>query len=110
MDDREMALLPERLERSERRVQTEETVEIEYRLLWNVDAGAHGVVVLLAVRDDDIEAVGGATLKNYDEALGASGTVGCAECGPGEEAWDRGGADHGESAVAEEDATSGGHS
>jgi hypothetical protein len=68
VNDREMALIEERLERGKRRVQAEESIEIENLILGDGDAGAHRVIVLLAIGDDNIEAVGGAALEDYDEA------------------------------------------
>ena len=66
MNDGEMALVVERLEGCERRMQAEEAIEIEHLVLGDGDAGAHGVVVLFAVGDDDVEAVGGAALEDDD--------------------------------------------
>ncbi len=69
MHDGEMPLLPERLKRRQRRMQAEEAVEIEHGLARNIDAGPHGVVLRLAVRNHDVQAVGRAALKNYDQTL-----------------------------------------
>jgi len=49
-------------------VEAEKSIEIEYLILRNGDAGAHGVVVVLAVGHDNVEAVGGAALEDDDEA------------------------------------------
>ena len=68
VDDGEMALVVERLEGRERRMQAEEAIEVEDLILRNRDAGAHGVVVLFAVGNDDVEAVGCAALEDDDEA------------------------------------------
>ena len=87
MDDGEMALVVERLEGRERGMQAEESVEIEDLVLRNGDAGPHGVVVLFAIGHDDVEAVGGAALKDDDEA--AIGVVRSARApsGPGSWGW-----------------------
>jgi hypothetical protein len=61
------------------------------------------------VWDDDVESIGRAALEDHNQALGTTSVLGGSESGAGEEAWDRGRADHGESAVAEEDATGDGH-
>ena len=68
MDNGEMALFVEWLERRERGMQAEEPVEIDDLILWNGDAGPHRVVVLLAIGNHDVQAVGGAALKDDDEA------------------------------------------
>jgi hypothetical protein len=68
VDNSEMALVIEGLEGRERRMEAEEAIEVENLVLGNGDAGAHGVVVLLAIRDNDVETVGGATLKDDHEA------------------------------------------
>src|SRR5580765_3928327 len=101
-----MTLLPQRLKGCERRVQAEKAIEIEDRFPGNVDAGPHGVVLRLAVRDDDVESVGRTALEDHHQAPGASGVLGGTEGGAGQEARDRGRADYGESAVAKEDAAS----
>ena len=64
MHDREMFLLPERLKRREGRMQAEEPVEVDHRLARNVDAGPHGVILRLGVRNNDIQAIGRTALKN----------------------------------------------
>ena len=69
MNDGEMALVVERLERSHGRMQTEEAVQIDHLILLDSDRRAHGVIVLLAIGDNDVEAVGGATLEEYDQLL-----------------------------------------
>src|SRR5579864_3377828 len=109
MNDGEMMLLPQRLKGRERRMQSEEAVEIEDRLPGNVDAGAHGVVLGLAMWDDDVKSIGRAALEDHDQALRTGGVLGGSESGSGQETWHRGRADHGESAVAEKDATTDGH-
>jgi hypothetical protein len=106
MNDGEMTLLPQGLEGRERRMQSEEAVEIEDRLFGNVNTGTHGVILGLAVRDDDVESIGRTALEDHDQSLGTSGVLGGSESGASQETWDRGRTDYGESAVAEEDATS----
>src|SRR5579859_5207350 len=90
-------------------MQAEVSVEIEYRLARNVDAGTHGVVPRIGVRDYDVQSVGGAALKDHDQALVAQGAFDGAESGAREEARHRGRADDGESAVAKKNATGDGH-
>ena len=71
----EMALIVERLEGRERWMEAEEAVEIEDLVLRNGDAGAHVVVICFAVRDDDVETVGCAALKDDDQTASGSGRV-----------------------------------
>jgi hypothetical protein len=61
------------------------------------------------VRDDNVQTVRRAALKDDDETLVESTRLDSAECGAGQEAWDRRCADDGEGAVAKEDATGDGH-
>src|SRR5450631_2107914 len=109
MNDGQMPLLPERLKCRQRRMQPEEAVEIDHRLARNIDAGPHGVVLRFGVRDNDVQAVSGAALKNDDEALGAPAILYCAKGRASEKAWYRRRPDDGERAVAKEDATRNGH-
>jgi hypothetical protein len=48
-------------------MQAEEAIEVETWFCGDGDAGAHGVVVLLAVGNDDVEAVGRAALEDDDQ-------------------------------------------
>ena len=67
-------------------MQSEKTIEIDDVFSRNVDARAHRVIRALAVGYDDIESVGGATLKNDDQALGLSARIDRAERGAGQDA------------------------
>src|ERR1700739_2417909 len=90
-------------------MQPEEASEIEHGRFGNIDRGPHRVVAGLAVRNNDVQAVGGTPLEDHDEALGAcagiDGSVGCA----GEETGQSCGSDSGESAVAKEYSTGNRH-
>ena len=101
VDDGEVSRVVERLEGIERGMQTEESVEIDDLLLRDGNAGAHGVVVLLAIGHDDVETVSGAALKDDDEAARRSSRL--SENGAHEEAGDGGGAGKGERAFVEEE-------
>src|SRR5436309_12465714 len=90
-------------------MQPEETVQIDHRLARNVDAGAHGVILRLAIGNHNVQAIGSTALKDDDQALSACSVFGRAESCPGEETRDRRRADHGESTVAEKYATGDGH-
>src|SRR6266478_3409971 len=80
-----MLLLPERLKRRHRGMQSEKAVEGEHGFLRDVDGRPHGVVTGFAVGHNDIEAVGGAALKDYDESLGTDSGVGSAKARTGQE-------------------------
>ena len=69
MHDGEMLLVPQRFESGHRRMQSEEAVKIDHALPRDGDAGAHVVIRLLAMRHNDVQAVGGAALEEYDQAL-----------------------------------------
>ena len=69
VDDGQMPLLEERLERGHGWVQSEEAVEVEDLILRDGDGGPHGVVVRFAPGDDDVEAVGCSALEDNDELL-----------------------------------------
>src|SRR5580692_8646751 len=73
MNNSEMALIVKRLEGRERGMEAEESVEIDNLIARNGDAGAHGVVVLLAVGHHDVEAIGRSALKDDDEAAAWAG-------------------------------------
>ena len=82
VDDGQRALLPQRQERRQARVQAEEAVEIERRAIASAarlgdrDRRPRRVVVALAERDDDVEAVGGAALEDRDQHLAPAGARG----------------------------------
>ncbi len=87
-------------------MQSEQAVEIEHRLARNVDAGAHRVVLRFGVRDDDVQPIGGAALKDHDQALRAATAFDSAKGGASQKTRHGGGADYGERAVAKEYAAS----
>lgn len=69
MHDRKMSMIIEGLQRSHRRMQAEKAVQIQNFLRPDSDGGTHGVVVLFAVRDDDVQPVGRAPLKQDNQLL-----------------------------------------
>src|SRR6516165_1807080 len=84
-------------------MQAEEAVEINDLLLRDGNAGPHRVVVLFAMRNDDVEAVGSSALEDYDEApVGCCGGFG--EDGAHEKAGDGGSSGNRECAFVEEEA------
>src|SRR5262249_59316572 len=85
-------------------MQAEESVEIDHILARNIDARPHRVILFLAVRDDDVESVGCAALKDNHQALGASSAFDGAERSARQEARHGRCADYGESGVSKEHA------
>src|SRR5688572_26067659 len=80
VDDREALRIPQRLERRERRMQAEETIEIDGRFrraalprrFRNGKRRAQVVVRAFAVGYDHVETVDRAALKDRDQGLTAS--------------------------------------
>ena len=109
MNDRELAVVEERAERREARMQAEEAVEIDGRSfhavarLRNRDRRANAVIVFFAERHDGVQAVGGAALEKDDQLFlvghGCRGHRALQECG------DRAHADHGHAATLQENAS-----
>src|SRR4030095_3364977 len=75
VNNRKFILAKEGLQRSETWMESEKTVEIHRTVrpaaswLRNGDGGAHPVIILLAERHHDVEAVGGAPLKQHNKVL-----------------------------------------
>src|ERR1700689_513862 len=105
MHNRELALLPQRLERRKRRMQPEEAVEIEHRFAWNIDARPHRVILRLGIRHHDVETVRRAPLKNDHQALIARPRLSRAPRGTREKAGYRRRAHNGERAVPKKNPT-----
>ena len=82
--DGEMLRGVERLERSQRRVQAEEAIEIDRGVLRigagrarNGDRRPHAVIARLGVRHDNVQAVGSAALENHHQNFLARGRSIC---------------------------------
>ena len=78
VNDGELPRVPERLQRREARIESEEAVEIDRGVVAGAgprdrDARPRPVVFAFAERYDDAQAVDGAALKDRDELLGAAG-------------------------------------
>ena len=56
-------------------METEESVQVDHFLARNIDAGAHRIVLRFAMRDHNIQTIGGAALENDNQPLVAEGTV-----------------------------------
>jgi len=95
-----MPLLPERLKRRERGMQSEKSIEIDHGLPRNVNAGPHRVILRLGVRHNDIQSISGAALENDDEPFGAASVLSRAKRSPGKKAWHGSRPNDGERAVA----------
>src|SRR6266404_814619 len=79
--DRQLAAIPQRLQRGETRIEAEETVEIECAVRAagrpaDGDSRPGPVVVGLTVRHDDAQAVDRAALEDGDELCRAPGRAG----------------------------------
>src|SRR5258708_39049650 len=106
MHDRELVLVKERLDGREARMQTEKSIKVDRCSraaalgLWNGDRGTHAIVIGFAEGHDDIQAVGRAALKQYDELL----LVGHRSGGYGalQKRGHRAQADHGHAALLQE--------
>jgi hypothetical protein len=109
MHNRKVTLVPERLERSQRRMQSEKAVKVEDIFLRDVDAGPHRVISAFTMRHDDIQAVSGTALKDHDQPLGARSGLGCTKCRTRQETRDGSGANNSQSAIAKKNATCDGH-
>src|ERR1700719_706641 len=90
-------------------MQPEETIQIEHRLAWDVDAGPHGVLLRFAVRDDDAQPIRSAALKNDDQTLVAHPGVSRAESRACKKTRHRRRADDGQRAITNENTTCDGH-
>ncbi len=101
----EMALLPQRLKRRQRGMQSEEPIEIDHRFARNVDAGPHRIILRLTVRDYDVEPVSRASLEDDYETLAARG-FDRSERGAGQKAGHGSRPHDGERALANENAAS----
>jgi hypothetical protein len=61
------------------------------------------------MRDDYIQSVGRSALKNHNQALGTSASLGRSKGRASQEAWQRSSADYGEGTVTKKNSTSDGH-
>src|SRR5262245_47852057 len=75
MNDRQSLRIPQRLERAQTRMQTEEAIEIHGRInvsvlrFRNGDVGSQVVVVVLTKRNDHVQTIDCTTLKDRNESL-----------------------------------------
>ena len=77
VDERDVALVPEILDRSERRIESELVVKIQHLVLRNVDEGPVVVVLPVAVRNDRIQGIVAARkLQDYECLLVMTVAVG----------------------------------
>src|SRR6266436_3351593 len=90
-------------------MQAEKAVQVENLLAGNVNARPHRVISSLGVRDDDVQSVRRAALKDDDQSPGPASGFDRAQSCTRQKTRDRGRADHGQSAVAQEYAAGDGH-
>src|SRR5215510_10737306 len=109
MHDGKVALIPQRLEGRQRRMQSEETVKIEHLVARNIDARPHRVIGTLAMGYDDVEPIRRAALKNHHQPLELGPRFGGTEHSASQETRDRSRTDHSQGTVAKKYAACDGH-
>jgi hypothetical protein len=90
-------------------MQAKKSIEIKHGLARNINCGPHGVILLLAVWDNDVQSVGRASLKDHDQPFRAHARLSRAHGGASQKARYRRRADNGKRAVTKKDATCDGH-
>src|SRR4029078_7572880 len=85
-----------------------EAVEIKHTAARDIDAGAHRIVGGFGVRDNDVQSVGRAALKDDDRALCIRGLACTGSCAREKRRHSRR-SNHSQCSVTEEYATSNGH-
>src|SRR5271157_5929894 len=96
-------------------MQTEDTVEVDRCIratgTRNIDSGTHLVIRILTVRDDDVQSISSAALKEDDETLASAGGCVCGlrEYSAGQERGDDAGPHHGHGAALHECSAGNGH-
>src|ERR1051325_10066301 len=90
-------------------MQAKKAVKINHTLPRDGDAGAHVVIRLLAVRNDNIQPISGAALEEHDQPFCArsSGLSGIHRAR--KKAWNHAGAHNGQRAVLEENSAGNRH-
>src|SRR5579872_1421150 len=69
MHHRQMTLVPERLQRRHRWVETEESIQIDDMVVWNTDGRAVLILGRLPVRHHHVQPIGRATLEDHNQLL-----------------------------------------
>ncbi len=69
MHNRQVLLLPQRLQTRHRRMQSEKSIQIENLLLRNGDRRPHLEIGRFGVRDDNIQPIRRAALKDHHQLL-----------------------------------------
>ena len=103
-----MPLVVERPEGCKRGMQAEETVQVEYLVCRDCDAGAHGVVIRLPVGNHNVQAISRAALED-DHQPPARVDCGFRHHGTNQEAGDGRSAGNCQGAVAKEESSVGLH-
>src|SRR5580658_783884 len=90
-------------------MQPEESIQIEHSLAWNINAGPHRVILIFAVRHDNIQTISRTALKDHDQAFSARTRFNRAHGSASQKARHGHSTDHGESTVTKKNPTSNGH-
>src|ERR1700676_4167804 len=90
------------MEGPQRRMQSEKAVEVEHGFMRNINVRAHCVVLLLAVWDNNIQAICGPSLENYHQAFVLGVRTYCSPGSASQEARHSRRAHDGKSAIAKE--------
>src|SRR6266566_2284827 len=90
------------MERPQRRMQSEKAIEVEHGFMRNINVRAHCVVLLLAVWDNNIQAICGPSLENYHQAFVMGVRTPCAQGSASQEAGHSRRAHDGKNTIAKE--------
>src|SRR5882724_381304 len=104
-----MLLVPQRLECVHRRMQSKEAIKVKHALARDGDAGPHVVIRLLTVRYNNVQTVGGAALKENNQAIPARSRGFRGVYRARKKAGNHAGADNGQHAVLQKNSASNGH-
>ncbi len=109
MDDGQVTLVPQRLERRHRRMQPEEAVQVNHRIARNIDGWPHGIVGGLAVGNHNIQSVCRASLEDDNQPFFANSGIDRRESSARQKRWDGGRSHDRQRTVTQKDSTSDGH-
>ena len=109
MHDSQVLLVPDRLERRHGRMQSEESVEVNYIFARDIDRGPHRIVRPLTMRDHDVEPICRAALKDHHQPLVACAAFSRTKSSSTKKAWYGRRTDHGKCAITKKNAAGDGH-
>src|SRR6202049_1258147 len=90
-------------------MQSEKAIEVQHGVMRNINVRAHCVVLLLAVWDNNIQAICGPSLENYHQAFVLGVRTCCSQGSTSQEARHSRRAHDGKSAIAKEYPTCNSH-